>query len=113
MTQKQLSINEIIERLRAGNLDDPKQLSDFLVMMSASLLSAKTFETEAEIEMARKWLELKKIPKENGKEKSDSQIDMEVKLAEQYKDWKKMKNANETIEEVIMALKKKLGTVVY
>lgn len=109
--EKQLTINEIIEKLRAGNLDDPKQLSDFLVMMSASLLSAKTFETEGEIEMARRWLELKKVPKENGKEKSDSHIDMEVKLTEEYKLWKKMKNANEAIEEVIMSLKKKLGTI--
>ncbi len=56
-----MNTQEILEKLRKGNLDDPKQLSDFLVMLSATLLTSSNCVTEAEILMNKRWLELKSV----------------------------------------------------
>lgn len=104
---------EIIEKLKSGNLDDPKQLSDFLVMLSATLMTASNFEAEAEIEKNKVWLVLKGELKANGKEKSDKQVDMEVTQKPEWREWRKMRDSNEAIRETIMALKKKLSTTIY
>ena len=108
-----LKIEEIIQKLRDGNLDNPAELANFLVMLSASLLSASNFETEAKIVYSGKWLELKSVLKTDGKEKSDKMIDMEATQTEEYRNWQKMRNANESIKEAIMALKKKLSVNIY
>ena len=108
-----VKIEEIISELRSGNLDDPAKLSNFLVMLSASLMSASNFEAEAEILKNRKWLELKAVLKANGKEKTDKEADAEVTQSEEWREWRRMRDANRAILETIRALKKKLSVVIY
>jgi len=103
----------IIEKLKSGNLDDPKQLSDFLVMLSATLMTASNFEAEAEIEKNKVWLKLKNNVISNGKERSDKYIDMAVTQEPEWREWRKMRDSNDAIKETIMALKKKLSTTIF
>ena len=55
----------------------------------------------------------KLILKANGKEKSDSYTDREITQTEEWRDWRRMKDAIDGIEESIMSLKKKLSTSIY
>ena len=108
-----MKIEDIIKQLREGNLDDPVQLANFLVMLSASKMDARNYEAEAFIEMKKKWLELKNVLLENGKLKTDKTIDAEIALTEQWRQWRKMHDAIESIQDCEMSLKKKLSTVIY
>ena len=49
----------------------------------------------------------------SGKEKSDAHVDKEAMLTDEYREWQRMKSANESILECIHSLKKKLSTVIY
>jgi len=51
---EEIKVNTIIEKLRKGELDNPGELSDYLVILSASLNRGGNFELEAEIAYAKK-----------------------------------------------------------
>ena len=99
-----MTVNEIIEKLKSGKLDDPNSLSEDLIMLSASLMTAYGFDTDSEIAYAKKWEEIKLA----NPEFSDKRVDMKVKLTEEYKFLRQAKASIKTCEEVIRALKKRL-----
>lgn len=98
---------DILEKLKDGSLESPNELSDYLVQLSASLMSAGGFELEARIAYSKKWMELKSQLLDS-KPKSDKYVDMEVMQTEEYKLWQKMVIAGRTMTETIRSLKKKL-----
>jgi len=54
------TINEIINELRDDKLkENPNQLSQYLVILSASMNEAGNFELDAEMDYAKVWEELK------------------------------------------------------
>ena len=102
----QLTINEIIHKLRKGELDSPDELSNFLVILSASLFEAAEFETEAQIQYAKKWQEIKET-----EQMTDKMADMRGLQTDEYRLWQKMKNTQKCLIETIRSLKKKLSNL--
>ena len=107
MTKETLTINEIIKKLRHGELDCPNELSNYLVKLSASLFEAAEFETEAQIEYAKKWQEIK----ESDTKITDKATDMKALQTDEYRLWQKMKNTQKCLIECIRSLKKKLANM--
>ena len=98
-----IKVNDIIKKLKNEELEAPPVLADYLVKLSASLFEANEFETEAEIEYAKKWAEIKTLD-----DHTDKMTDALAKQTEEYRLWRKMKNSNTAIVECIRALKHKL-----
>ena len=101
-----IKVNTIIEKLRKGELESPAQLSDYLVILSASLNTAGNFELEAEMAYAKKWEEIKLSG-----EMTDKMAEAKAHQTEEYRSWQQMRIANKTILETIRALKKKLANL--
>lgn len=110
----QLTTTQILEKLRAGELESPRLLADYLVQLSATLYTAGNFELEARQAYAKKWLELKNsvIAGNNEvKQKTDKVIEMEAMTTDEYRDWQRIAIANKAILETIRSLKKKLSAL--
>jgi hypothetical protein len=97
-----MKANEIITKLKNGELDNPNELADYIVILSASINTGGQMELEARIDYARKWKEIREVAK------TDKQADMEAMLTPEYKLKEQAMIANRTILETIRALKKKL-----
>lgn len=100
--EKQITVNEIINKLEKGELENPSILSDYVVILSASLYTGGKLELATDIEYSRKWSGLRVECK------TDKECDMKCKLTEEYKTAKLAQIANKTILHTIQALKKKL-----
>jgi hypothetical protein len=99
-----MTIDAIIKKLEAQELDNPNELSNYLVQLSASLNEAGQRRTIAEIEYSKKWTKLK-----NEEEKrTDKMTDMLAKSEPEYRIWKDAETAEKCIVETIRSLKKKL-----
>jgi len=103
MTIEKIGVNEIINKLKKGELENPGILADYLVILSASLYTAGTFELDMEINYSKKWEEIKLSG-----EMTDKLTDAKAKQIVEYRDWKKAQIANKTILNCIQSLKKKL-----
>ena len=100
-----MTVNDIITKLKTGELDVPDELANYLVILSASLNTGGQMELEARIDYANKWKELR------ANSKTDKQADMEAMLTDEYKLKEQAQIANKTILECIRSLKKKLATL--
>lgn len=98
-----MTANDIIKKLRAGTLDNPSELANYLVQLSASLSTGGQMEVEAKISYAQKWQELRPLCK------SDKQCDMRTMGTDEYRIMQMAQFNNKTLIECIRALKKKLG----
>lgn len=102
------TVNEIISDLRNDELkEDPNRLSQYLVVLSASLNQAGNFELDAEMDYCKVWEELKLSEEKI----TDKMVDMKAHQTEEYKSWQQMRIARKTIEEVIRAIKKRLANL--
>jgi len=100
-----MTCNEIIKKLQNGELESPGVLSDYLVVLSASLNTAGQMALEARITYAQKWADMRPECK------SDKECDMKVMTTPEYKDMERAKIAIKTTEQTIMSLKKKLSNL--
>ena len=101
--EKQITSDEIIKKLKEGEFESPSELSNYVVILSASLYTAGNFELDAEIEYMKKWEAIKLSG-----EMTDKMAEAKAKQTEEYKLYKQAQIANKTIQQTIMALKKKL-----
>lgn len=102
------TINEIINELRDDKLkENPNQLSEYLVILSASMNEAGNFELDAEMDYAKKWEEIKLSEEKI----TDKMVDMKCKQTEEYRQWQQFRIANKTIQEVIRSIKKRLANL--
>jgi|TARA_Y100000310_G_C20669163_1_gene809306 hypothetical protein len=102
------TINEIIKELRNDELkENPAKLSEYLVVLSASLNEAGNFELDAEMDYVKKWEEIKL----SEEKMTDKMVDMKSKQTDEYKTWQQFRIANKTIQEVIRSIKKRLASL--
>ncbi len=101
---------EIINELSQEELkENPDKLSQYLIILSASLEQAGYFETDAEINYCKKWEEIKNNTVDiKGKPITDKMVEMKAKQTEEYRLWQKMRIRNKTIIELIRSIKKRL-----
>lgn len=102
-----ITSNDIINKLKNGELENPAELANYVVILSASLYTAGNFELEAEIEYMKKWEEIKLSG-----EMTDKLADSKAKQTSEYQAYKQAQIANKTIQQTIMALKKKLNSLI-
>lgn len=102
------TINEIIKELRNDELkENPNKLSEYLVVLSASLNEAGNFELDAEMDYCKVWEKIKLSQEKI----TDKMVDMKSKQTEEYKQWQQFRIANKTIQEVIRSIKKRLANL--
>lgn len=102
------TIDQIIKELRNDELkENPDQLSEYLVVLSASLNEAGNFELDAEMDYAKKWEEIKLSEEKI----TDKMVDMKSKQTDEYRHWQQFRIANKTITEVIRSIKKRLANL--
>ena len=102
---KNLTVNEIIKNLKDGKLENPSELADYVVMLSASLFTGGQIELDLDIAYSDMWMKMRPICK------TDKECDIRVKGTQEYRDMQIAKITNKTIIEVIRALKKKLANL--
>jgi len=95
-----ISVDQIVKKMKSGELDSPDELSKYLVILSSSLNTAGNLELEAEIKYSEKWA---KIKKEEDK-RSDKMTDMLAKQTKEYSQWQKYRIINKTIVECISGI---------
>jgi len=98
-------INEIIKRAQKETLDDPNTITDYLVKLSAYLWHAGNEIIKKEVLYAQKWTEMRQNAT------SDKQTDQLMKATEEYREWKEAVLAENTVNEVIKALKYRVKTM--
>ena len=102
------TVNQIIKELRDDKLkENPNLLSEYLVILSASLNEAGNFELDAEMDYAKKWEEIKLSEEKI----TDKMVEMKAKQTEEYRQWQEMRIANKCIQEVIRSIKKRLANL--
>ena len=99
---KQLTTNDIVKKLNNGMIDDPNELSKYLIILSASLYQGGLMETKTQIAYAKKW-EDKRLEC-----KTDRACDMAIMNEPEYWEWQKARTAVRAIIEIIRAIKKRL-----
>src|SRR3990167_6907563 len=95
-------VNNIMQKLIAGEVDDPNELSKDLLILAANLYNVGQAITKSEITYAKKWTE------ERIKYKTDKETDVALKSSPEWLDWEQNKNAYKMMIEVIRASKKRL-----
>jgi hypothetical protein len=101
-----VKINDIIEKLKSDTTDNPKDLADYLVQLSASLYTSTELETDKEVEYVKKWDEIR-----NSATMTDKQAEMKAKQTDEYREWRRSLNTTKTIIELVRAIKKKLSNM--
>ncbi len=107
------TIDEIIKELRNDELkESPDKLSEYLVVLSASLNEAGNFELDAEMDYAKKWEKIKLNTTDiKGKPITDKMVDMKAHQTDEYRTWQQFRIANKTIIQTIQSIKKRLANL--
>ena len=101
------TIDQIIKELRNDELkENPNQLSEYLVVLSASLNEAGNFELDAEMDYCKVWEKIKLSQEKI----TDKMVDMKARQTDEYRNWQQFRIANKTIQEVIRSIKKRLAS---
>ena len=102
--ENQITTDQILQKLKGGLLNNPSELANFLVILSASLFEVG--ETEKEMLYLKKWSDIKTMG-----EHTDKLTDALAKQTEEYREYRRMKVAYDTLKECIRSLKKKLANL--
>lgn len=92
-------------KLSTELINDPNQLSEYLVYLTANLWKYGQATVEAEIAYARKWEEIRPACE------TDGQANIHIKGHPEYEAWKKSQIAEKTLIEIIRSIKKRLQTL--
>jgi hypothetical protein len=97
--------NEIMLKLSTEIINNPNELSEYLVYLTANLWKYGQQTIKAEIEYARKWQAVRQECE------TDGQANMKIKSSPEYESWKGAQVAEKTLLEIIRSLKKRLQTL--
>ena len=98
-------INDIVLRLSTEQVDNPNDLSSYLVLLTANLWKYGKETLDKEVAYATKWQELR------ANHETDKATDMAAKITEEYHDWQMAKVSEKTLLEIIRSLKKRLSSL--
>ena len=98
-----MTILEKIQQNEGDCLNNPSLLSEYLVILSAHIIKAEQDKTEAEINKAKKWGELRATLE------SDKRTDEAIKLEPEYLIYKEKEAMGKCVLETIRSIKKRLG----
>lgn len=97
-------LNDIIQKLiNQENVEDPNELSRYLIVFTANLYTISKQTTDADIAYAKLWSE------KRTEYESDKSCDMGLKASREWKEWQNKKSAEKMATELIRSLKKRLA----
>lgn len=99
------NIEEILNEAGGGTLDNPVELSDYIVRLAHKSGEVERQIAEAEILTADKWRELRL------KTKTDKEAENEIKLSDEWKTWKTLKAYGKQIDKVRSAFSKRISVL--
>ena len=101
----ELTTVEIVEKLSTQMVDDPEELSKYLIRLTASLYQYGKQSLDREILYAHKWAELRETTE------SDGRATVLIKTAPEYKNWKEAVIVEKTVQQLIMSIKRRLKSL--
>ncbi len=102
---EQPTVNSIMLKLSTEILDDPNELSQYLVYLTANLYKYGRDTVEAEIAYAKRWQEVRLTCE------TDGQANINVKSEPEYQKWQMAKVSEKAVLEVLRAIKKRLSSL--
>lgn len=99
------SVNEIIFKLSTEIIDNPRELSQYLVYITANLWKYGEDVVQSEIDYAKKWSDIR------SKCDTDGMANVLIKIEPEYKKWQISKVNEKTLIEIIRSLKKRLLSI--
>jgi len=99
---KPLEVKDIIKKLADNTIDNPEEISNYLVIITADSWRYGKDKIEKDILQAKKWAEIRLNCK------TDSQADKMIKTTPEWKDWQMTIITERTIIELIRSLKARL-----
>jgi hypothetical protein len=102
---KILTTNEIILKLSTEIIDNPDELSRYLVFLTANMWQYGKKTVEAEIAYAKKWDEVRMASE------TDGRANIKIKFHPEYLSWKMAQVSEKTLLEIIRSLKKRLDSL--
>lgn len=105
MNETQTEFNSIFKSLLSGEVNDPNQLSKWVIQLSAYLFTLDKNRTEAEIAYAKVW-EARRTALA-----SDKSCEMALRSSEEYKALENAKSSYRMCRELVMSAKKRLSVL--
>lgn len=105
MSEKQITINDIIKDLSERMIDSPDELSKYLIVLTANLWKYGKDKIEKDVIQANKWTEIRLTCE------TDGQADKRIKATEEWKNWQISIVLEKTVLELIRSLKKRLQSL--
>lgn len=102
MEEKSITINEIISKLSKQEVENPKELSNYLVMMTANFWKYGKDTLTADTICSKKWQEIRLNCK------TDGQANIRIKAEPEYYTWQMSRIAEKTLLELIRSVKSRL-----
>jgi len=103
--EKQIKIKDIITKLSDNLIDDPEELSKYLVVLTANLWKYGKARIEKDILQSKKWADIRLTCK------TDKETDMKIKNTEEWKNWQMAIITEKTVLELIRSIKKRLQSL--
>ncbi len=103
-----LSVKDIIVKLSGTLVDDPDELSKYLIVLSANMWTYGRDRIDADMAQAKKWSEIRSS---NQAVTTDGQADKRIKATEEWRAWQMAIVSEKTVLELIRSLKKRLQSL--
>ena len=106
MSEKNITINDIMLKLSTETVDNPDELSKYLIFLTANLWKYGKETIEKEQLYAKKWQELR------SELDTDGQANIRIKITEEYHDWQMARVLEKSLVEMLRSIKKRLTSLV-
>lgn len=105
MEEQNIEVKDIIAKLSDHMIDDPNDLSKYLVVLTANLWRYGKDKVERDVSQSQRWSEIRLECK------TDGQADKRIKATEEWKEWQMAIIKEKTVLELIRSLKKRLQSL--
>jgi hypothetical protein len=102
---KQIEVKDIITKLSDNLIDDPEELSKYLIVLTANLWKYGKMRIEKDIIQSKKWAEIRLTCK------TDKEADIKIKATDEWRDWQISIITEKTVLELIRSIKKRLQSL--
>jgi hypothetical protein len=103
--EERIEVKDIILKLSKNIIDNPGELSKYLIVITANLWKYGQDRVEKDVLQAKKWAEIRLTCE------TDGQTDKRIKATQEWKDWQLATITEKTVLELIRSLKKRLTSL--
>jgi len=103
--EEQIEVKDIILKLSKNIIDNPNELSEYLIVITANLYKYGLDRVEKDVLQAKKWAEIRLTCE------TDGQAEKRIKATQEWKDYQIAIISEKTVLQLIMSLKKRLTSL--